>query len=228
VLLDEAVRFLARSGIDKRKIRSSFDAAIKRRVRTRNLPEFDFVTRSYEALGGVLSTWFDTPEFLNPDGSPATLTLRKGRGSLDHLLKAAKVKVDFETAKRLLELSPSVTITHEAISANRRVFVVPALDLIRAALVIPRYLETLESNAQARRSNTVKLLERQCSASKINPTKVAALLRNIKEQGGSFVDSIDGQIEAAKQKPRKKQLDSELGLLVFAWTTQPRTGAKRL
>jgi hypothetical protein len=221
VLVDHIARFIFRSGVSPTRFQTAVKSALRRKAPLKSKRQFDYITDAYEDMGTVLSTWFSSPKFLNADGSPLNLSLRDGKHSLARLLTTARVRVSYTVAVELLALSPSVTITNETISANRRVFVVPTLDLVRAALVIPRYLDTLTSNSKAYRSNTIKLLERQCSASSIDSKRIAPILRYIKEQGGSFVDSIDGQIESSKLLRRKSKVRSEMGMLVFAWTKRP-------
>ena len=170
-------------------------------------------------MGTVLSTWFDCPHFLTPQGNPAPIAVGNDALSLKKLLKTAKVRLSSREAIDLFRQSPSVRFNSDgSISALRRVFVLSSFDLCRAALVLPRYIDTLSSNSSAYKTGTVKLLERQCSVSRIDLRAIAPILRSIKEQGGSFVDSVDNQIERRKTKPRGSRDDSELGLLVFAWT----------
>lgn len=222
VLIAEVLRFLLRTGISKQQIQESINATLKRSRRVRIQSAFCSISQAYEELGSVLSTWFDSPEFLESDGSPAILSLKNGPRSLQHLLRKADVSLSLSDAITLLKMSPSVSISKDAIVANRRVFVVPRFDLTRAALVVPRYLETLTTNSAAHQSNTVKLLERQCTASKIDAKLIAPILRNIKEQGTSFVDSIDGQIESSKSRRKKPRSRAQIGLLVFAWAAKPK------
>jgi hypothetical protein len=227
VLANEILQFVLQSGVTPKRFQQSVSLAIRRKNRVISRREYSFITRAYEDMGTVLSTWFNSPEFLNADGSPICLTLREGKHSLSRLLASAKVRISLATAVSLLSLSPSVTVNNGKISANRRVFVIPSLGLVRAALVIPRYLDTLSLNSNAHRSNTIKLLERQCSASSVDSMRITPILRNIKEQGGSFVDSIDGQIESSKLKRSNAGSQSEIGLLVFAWTRKLPRKANR-
>ena len=219
VLLKSSIIFLLRNGFSSQKIRKCVDGHLNDSVVHKQNCEFDYLTHAYEEMGTVLSTWFDCPYFLDEKGDPAPISIRRGPTNLAHLLKSAKVGISSKDAIALFRISPSVCFNaNNTITALRRVFVLGGIDSCRAALVIPRYLDTLSSNSNAYKTGTVKLLERQCSVSKIDLRSIAPILRRIKEQGGSFVDSIDGQIERRKTKLRSRKANSELGLLVFAWT----------
>ena len=220
VLLDSMIAFLSRNGISETQIKSRLNRIpAKTRLHHRK-GSFEALTRAYESMGTVLSTWFDSPNFLNCDGSPAPITLGPGPRSLRALLRKSRVRISSQDAIELLKRSPSVEFDGENnIAALRRVFVLPDFDVTRAAIVVPRYTDTLISNSFAYRTGTIKLFERQCSASKINLGSCGPLLRNIKEQGAAFVDSIDEQLEGLSLARKRKASETELGLVVFAWTS---------
>jgi hypothetical protein len=228
VVLGSSIDFLLRNGISKKRIRQYVGDRLQGKNNGTRKSEFRIVTEAYEEMGTVLSTWFDCPHFLTPQGSPESISVGTGALSLRRLLKTAKVRLSSTEAIDLFRQSPSVRFNLDgSISALRRVFVLSSFDLCRAGLVLPRYIDTLSSNSSAYKTGTVKLLERQCSVSRIDLRAISPILRSIKEQGGSFVDSVDNQIERRKIKPRGRRDDSELGLLVFAWTkTRVRKAAK--
>ena len=226
VLLDSAIEFLIRNGISRSQIHSRLGRKGNNAQHNSRKNAFMAFARAYENMGSVLSTWFDSPMFLNDDGSPAPLRIRSGQRCIGTLIKKSKVRISVGEAIDLLKRSPSVRFEGEnQVIALRRVFVLPQIELARAALVVPRYLDTLYANSFAYRSGTVKLLERQCSATKINLKSITPILRSIKEQGASFVDSIDVQLEGSSMKRRGKSANSDLGLVVFAWTNT-RTSKK--
>ena len=219
VMLKSVIDFLIRNGIPKDRIGKYVSDRLEGSGGRERRPQFRLITEAYEEMGTVLSTWFDCPHFLTPQGNPAPISVGATATSLKRLLRTAKVKLSSREALDLFRLSPSVRFnSNGSISALRRVFVLSGFDLCRAALVLPRYIDTLSSNSSAYKTGTVKLLERQCSVSRIDLRAIAPILRSIKEQGGSFVDSVDNQIERRKTKPRGSRENSELGLLVFAWT----------
>jgi hypothetical protein len=219
VLLDSTIEFLIRNGFPQVRISARLN---RRRASNRSFAKrnaFNTVVRAYEDMGSVLSTWYDCPDFLNRDGSPAPITIGPSRRSVRRLLKESGVRTSADEAIDLFMRSSSVRFDGKSkLFALRRVFVVPKFDLARAALVVPRYLDTLSSNSTAHQTGTVKLLERQCSASRIDLKSIAPILRRIKEEGTSFVDSIDAQLEESSVKQRERPANSELGLVVFAWT----------
>lgn len=225
VLLRSSIDFLLQNGISRKHIQHCVSNRLNGKRNVERKLQFKRVTEAYEEMGTVLSTWFDCPHFLQPQGNPASISIGNGSVSLKRLLKSAKVRLTCDEAIDLFRQSPSVRFNSDgSISALRRVFVLGSFDLCRAALVLPRYIDTLNSNSTAYKSGTVKLLERQCSVSGIDLRAIAPILRSIKEQGGSFVDSVDNQIERRKTNRRRRGEDSELGLLVFAWT---KTRAER-
>jgi hypothetical protein len=218
VLLDSTIEFLIRNGFPRVRISARLNRrrASNRSFRERNA--FNNVVRAYEDMGSVLSTWYDCPDFLNRDGSPTPITIGASRRSVRRLLKESGVRTSAAEAIDLFRRSPSVRFDGKSkFFALRRVFVLPKFDLARAALVVPRYLDTLSLNSTAQQTGTIKLLERQCSVSRVDLKSIAPILRRIKEEGTSFVDSIDAQLEESSVKRRAKSANSELGLVVFAW-----------
>jgi len=115
--------------------------------------------------------------------------------------------------------SPSIKFERDGkISALRRVFVLPDVVVPRAAFVIERFLDTLQSNAQSRKQNAPLLLERSCHVSEVDLSVIAPLLRDIEGRGTAFMDLIDGEIEQQRLRRERKKPNGEMGVLVFAWT----------
>lgn len=226
VLTHSFVQYLKSNKIDNSNVLNWVAAALRSQQMI-NSREFDFIARSYEDMGTLMSTWFDNPEFLNQDGIPERLTIQTGRKSVKRLIQASRKKISLSTAVTLMKLSPSTKIKNNYVEAIRRVFVLPDFDFIRAAITTPRYFSTLSSNAMARASGTIRLLERQCSVTGINATQITPILRSIKEQGAAFVDSIDGQIESLRSSSKKRLANSEIGLLTFAWIKRPGSRENR-
>lgn len=216
ILSHAFVKYLKDNGMSKLSILKWTNAALEDKAVTAS-EEYDFVTKTYEDVGTLLSTWFDDPNFLDQNGSPARLTIDAGPKSLARLVKASRKRIPTSTAISLMRSSPSVKVGKKYLRAVRRVFVLKNFDFTRAAIIVPRYLSTLKSNAANRSTGRGRLLERQCSVRGASLNQVKSLLQNIRVQGATFVDSIDGQMEAMKFGNKKPALGAEIGLLVFAW-----------
>ncbi len=129
------------------------------------------------------------------------------------------MKISTKIAIELLKRSPSVACKEDGtFSALRRVFVLPEFQICRAALVVDRYLETLNRNAEGRKRGATLLLERSCYVPEIDLASVAPVLRDIKERGTAFMDSTDGEMESCRKRRRSRSTTGEAGVVVFAWT----------
>ena len=180
--------------------------------------EYRKLVRAYEDVGTVLSTWFSHPRYLDKDSRPLRLPLR-GAVSVRSLLRSSRVSVSVALAAELMSRSPSIRIDDRGrFIALKRVFVLRDFEVPRAALVIERYLDTLRRNSSAQKNGTTLLLERNCHVPEIDLTKISPILRDIKERGKAFMDSIDGDLEAHRARRPKQSGLGELGVLTFAWT----------
>jgi hypothetical protein len=184
--------------------------------------------RAYEDMGVVMGAWFSDPRFLDAAGKPVLLTNRVGSRSLASLIRASRARVEESLALKLMKRSPSVKFLDNGdVLAVRRVFVLPELEVPRAAFVLERYLNTLQRNAAARKQRRTLLLERSCHVSEIGLAAIAPLLRDIEHRGTAFIDSIDGEIEEHRLRQPKRKEIGELGVLVFAWTGKQGSAKRR-
>lgn len=188
------------------------------------------VVRQYEDMGLVMATWFSRPTFLDSDGHPLPLTETRGDRSVRALVRLSRVRISATTAVGLLRRSTSVRIDNSGnFVAVKRMFVLPDFEVPRAALVIGRYLDTLRRNSSSHRTGTTLLLERNCHVNQIEPRRISPILRDIKGRGTSFMDSVDGDIEAHRVRTlRSKKGVGELGVLVFAWTRSSKRRRSKL
>lgn len=221
ILTHEFVKYLKANGVPNVSILKWANAALQGKDIVA-CEEFNFVTKAYEDAGTLMSTWFDNPEFLDMNGSPVRLTINPGPNSLGRLVKASRKRISASMAIALMRSSPSVRIGRKYLKAVRRVFVLRDFDFTRAAITIPRYLSTLTFNAVNRSAGKRRLIERQCSIRGTGLNQLKPLLQNIRVQGAAFVDSIDGQMEAAKLASKKSSVSAEIGLLVFAWVKKTK------
>jgi hypothetical protein len=188
--------------------------------------EYRRLVRAYEDMGMVMSTWFSHPRYLDKESRPLRLPLQ-GPLSVRSLLRSSRVTVAVALAAELMRRSPSIRIDGRGkFIALKRVFVLPDFEVPRAALVIERYLDTLRHNSSAQKNGTTLLLERNCHVPEIDLTRISPILRDIRERGKAFMDSIDGDIEAHRVRRPKRSGVGELGVLTFAWT-RPSGGRRK-
>jgi hypothetical protein len=225
-LLAATFKFLRRNDISHDAIVSSMRQPI--RSKDKDSVAFYRLMRAYEAMGIVISTWYSQPKFLDKSGCPLPLTVTAGARSVANLIRASRVRIPKYMVIELMRQSPSVKWNSDGtFSAVRRVFVLPEFEVPRAALVVERYLDTLQRNASGRRRETTLLLERSCHAPGVNLKTIAPILRDIKERGTAFMDSVDGEIEACRVPRARQRAVGELGVLVFAWTSPSRKARVR-
>lgn len=211
VLVSATREFLRRNNISEETIRAQKSGNLQT-----NLRVYRKLMRAYEYMGVLMGTWFSNPQFLDKFGNPVALSPR----SIPTLIRASRVPLTKSMALEFLRCSPSINATREGkFIALRRVFVLPEFEVPRAALVVERYLDTLYRNKSLRKFNAT-LLERSCHATGVDLTSSAPILRDIKERGAAFMDSVDGEIESRRARRTNKRRDEigELGVLVFAWT----------
>jgi hypothetical protein len=215
-LVGAAFAFLRRNNISKKLILKSVHKADESHGR---VPHYRRLVRAYEDMGIVMSTWYSLPTFLDSDGRPLPLTTDRGVRSVANLVRLSRVRIRLTLALELLRRSPSVRIDVRGnFVATKRVFVLPDFEVPRAALVIQRYLDTLRKNTSAQKNGTSLLLERNCHVPEIDVRRISPTLRDIKERGTAFMDSVDGDIEAYRTRKSRQSVVGELGVLIFAWT----------
>jgi hypothetical protein len=222
-LLTATLAFLVRNKVSRKFILKSAHHQLSRpRIRA-EVGEYRRLISAYEDMGMVMSAWFSLPKFLDREGRPLPLSSTHGPRSIPGLVRSARVKIRATLAIELMRQSRSVHIdSHGNFVALKRVFVLPEFEVPRAALVIERYLDTLRRNSSAHRKGTTLLLERNCYVPEIGLTRIAPMLRDIKDRGTAFMDSVDGDIEAHRIHKSRKRGVGELGVLVFAWTRPAR------
>jgi len=211
VLVSATREFLRRNKISEKTITAHRSPNLRD-----NLRSYRKMMRAYEYMGVLMSTWFSHPKFLDDSGNPIALSTR----SIPALIRFSRVPLSKRMTLQFMRCSPSIMTTDEGkFIARRKVFVLPEFEVPRAALVVERYLDTLYRNKSLRKLNAT-LLERSCHVTGIDLSGSAAILRDIKERGGAFMDSVDGEIESRRTRQiNKRRRDiGELGVLVFAWT----------
>ncbi len=221
-VLEAVFEFLRHNGVSRERLLTICANAGTGKTRGHHQRLYGELLKGYEDMGVVMATWFSDQRFLDPKGNPAPLSILGSKSSFAGLIKAAGVKLNLNLAVNLIRRSPSIKFIGESeVRAVRRVFVLPEFEVPRAALVIERYLDTLRNNAANRRGNVALLLERSCHAPELDLKSVAPVLRDIKERGTAFIDSIDAEIESRRVRKQRAKCPGEMGVLVFAWT-KPR------
>lgn len=218
-LLAAAFEFLRSNNISDRSILD-----FTKRYHTQPKPleksrQYSELQSSHEEMGVLMASWFSEPKFLDLSGNPMPLTVGKGTLSLASLIRISRARIELSVALQLMRKSPSIKMSRDGkLTAVKRVFVLPELEVPRAAFIVERFLDTLKRNALSRRKNSTLLLERSCHVSKVDLSVVAPLLRDIEGRGTAFMDSIDGEIEEKRLRREKRNPTGEMGVLVFAWT----------
>jgi len=223
-LLAATFAFLIRNNISKKVILQTARQHCSRRKAHLKAGQYRKLVSAYEDMGLIMSAWYSLPTFLDKECYPLPLSATQGPRSVRNLVRASRVKISAKLAVELLGQSPSVRVDSSGkFVALRRAFVLPAIEVSRAALVIERYLDTLRRNSSARKDGTTLLLERNCHVPDMDLRRISPILRDIKGRGAAFIDSVDGDIEAHRiRRPRRSGV-GELGVLVFAWTRPSKT-----
>jgi hypothetical protein len=223
VLLTTTLEFLRRNNIPRDSIldcvRQSYGT---NRVRA-NVRQYRSLIKAYEEMGIVMSTWFSSPKFLDSECRPQALSTGRGSLSISNLLKMSRVSISATKAAELLRRSPSIKVDQTGkLIALRSVFVLPDFEIPRAALVIERYLDTLQRNTSRKKNKTVLLLERNCHVPEVSLKTIAPILRDIKGRGSAFINSVNGDIEGKRLRKSGTKGAGEMSVHIFAWTRPKR------
>src|SRR5450631_1353069 len=218
-LLAATFDFLRRNNISKKFILEFARKYLVRDHRDRCLRVYRELEQAQEDMGVIMGTWFSHPKFLDASGHPIPLNAGKGANSIAHLVGASGTRVQVSLALELMRRSRSVrTGSDGRLIALRRAFVLPKLEVLRAAFVVERYLDTLQQIALGRKKETPLILERSCHVSEVDLGKIIPILRDIESRGTAFMDSIDGDLECRRLRKSKRKTVGELGVHVFVWT----------
>jgi hypothetical protein len=218
-LLAATLAFLDRNNMQPNEVLESIRRQGGRKTSLGTVRDYRRLARAYENMGMIMSAWFSHPRFLDRESRPLRLTPNQGTLSIARLVRSSRVNISVALAIELMRRSPSVRIDSRGrFVALKRVFVLPDFEVPRAALVIERYLDTLRKNSSAQKRGTTLLLERNCHVPEIDLTRISPVLRDIRERGSAFMDSVDGDIEALRTRKSQRKGVGELGVLVFAWT----------
>jgi hypothetical protein len=230
-LLAATFDFLCRNNIPKKSILDFTRKHLVRNQRDRSLRVYRELEQAQEDMGVVMGTWFSHPKFLDASGHPIPLNAVKGLSSIAHLVRASGARVQVSIALELMRRSRSVKVSSDGkLIALRRAFVLPKLEVLRAAFVVERYLDTLQQIALGRKKETPLILERSCHVSEVDLARIIPILRDIESRGTAFMDSIDGDLEGRRLRKSKRKSVGELGVHVFVWTRStngtPKSGKK--
>lgn len=221
ILFGAVIKFLQKNKVEPKRILSSASRAqllAGGRRAGNGGRKLRSILRVYEEMGTIVATWFSNPQFLDKSGNPLPLSLGRGPHTIQNLVRVSGAKVPSAVVIDLMQLSPTITKNERGeFWVNSRFFSLPGFELLRAGIVIDRFLETLYRNSEAGDERSKLIFERSCYANRIGLRKVARLLRDIKQRGTAFMDSVDGQIEANRSKSSKQINPGELGVFMFAW-----------
>lgn len=228
-LIAATIAFLRTNNISQELINDSIREHYGPRKTRPRIRQYRKLARAYEEMGIVMSTWFSSPKFLSKECQPLPLTVSSGPQSVANLVRVSRVSISAAIAVELMHRSPSIGV--DAIGnliALRREFVLPDFAVPRAALVIERYLDTLNRNSSRSGKRSVLLLERNCHVPEVNMTAIAPILRDIKKRGSAYIDAVNGDIEGLRRKGSKRKGSGEMSVHIFAWTRLSRPRKQRI
>jgi len=226
-LLAATFEFLLRNDISKKFILDFARKYLVRNQRSRSLRLYRELEQAQEDMGLIMGTWFSHPKFLDASGNPIPLNAGKGPNSIAQLVRASGVRVQASIAQELMRRSRSVKINGGGrLIALRRAFVLPKLEVLRAAFVVERYLDTLQQIAFGQQKEIPLILERSCHVSEVDLKRIIPILRDIESRGTAFMDSIDGDLEGRRLRKSKRKSVGELGVHVFVWTKSSNKALK--
>jgi hypothetical protein len=221
-LIAATIAFLNANNIPKQLIVSSVRQYYGPRKAER-VRQYRRLARAYEDMGIVMTKWFSASNFLDRECRPIPLAIRPGPRSVYSLVRAARVSISPALAIELMRKSPCVRVNALGnFVAQRREFVLPDFAILRAALMIERYLDTLRRNTTPNRKSAVLLLERNCHVPEVNLKTISPILRDIKKRGSAYIDSVNGDIEGLRRKRSRHKGSGELSVHIFAWTRLAR------
>jgi hypothetical protein len=217
-LITATIGFLDANNISERSIVNSVRQYFSPR-KAKSVRQYRRLVRAYEDMGIVMSTWYSASIFLDKECRPLPLAIGHGPRSVYSLVRAARVSISPAYAIRLMRNSPCVGVNAQGnFVAQRREFVLPDFAVLRAALMIERYLDTLHRNTVPNRKKAVLLLERNCHVPEVNLKTISPILRDIKKRGSAYIDSVNGDIEGLRRKRSRQKGSGEMSVHLFAWT----------
>jgi hypothetical protein len=222
-LIAATIGFLDANNISKQLIINSIRQYYGPCKEADSVRQYKRLARAYEDMGLVMSTWFSSPNFLDAECRPLPLAIKSGPKTVYALVRAARVSISPAFAIELMRRSPCVRVNALGnFVAQRREFVLPGFAVLRAALMIERYLDTLHRNSAPDKKKSVLLLERNCHVPEVNLKTIAPILRDIKRRGSAYIDSVDGDIEGLRRKRSRHKGSGEMSVHIFAWTRLAR------
>jgi hypothetical protein len=226
-LIAATIRFLDANNVSKQLIVNSVRQYYAPH-KAESVRQYRRLARAYEDMGIIMSTWFSASNFLDRECRPIPLAIRPGPRSVYSLVRAARVSISPVLAIELMRKSPCVGINSQGdFVAQRREFVQPDFAVLRAALMIERYLDTLYRNTAPNRKKTVLLLERNCHVPEVNLKTISPILRDIKKRGSAYIESVNGDIEGLRRKRSGHKDSGEMSVHIFAWTRLAKPGKSK-
>jgi hypothetical protein len=221
-LIASTLEFLRTKNVPKRLILESVRDTYRARKPNGNFRHYRKLIRAYQDMGILMSTWFSVPRFLDKECRTLPLTSKGGAHSITNLVRISRVAISATVAKELLRRSPSIKVDDSGnFIALRREFVLPEFEVLRAALVIERYLDTLHRNSAPSKRKPFLLLERSCHVPEVNLRAITPFLRDIKRRGSAYIESVNGDIEGLRRRRSTAKDLGEMSVHIFAWTRLP-------
>jgi hypothetical protein len=226
-LLTATVAFLRANNIPQQLVIDCIRHNYGPRRSDSDLRNYRRLALAYQEMGIVMSTWFSSKKYLDAECRPVPLTISTGKSSISSLVRASRVSVSAKVAIALMRRSTSIKIDKGNVFALRREFVVPGFEVLRAALIIERYFDTLHGNFSSHRANGMLLLERSCHVPGVDLRTITPVLRDIKTRGSAYIDSVNGDIEGLRPKRVRPKGTGEMSVHIFAWTRATKARKER-
>jgi Family of unknown function (DUF6502) len=174
----------------------------------RTEPAFQTLYPYAYAIGELLITWHQDPEYLDTLGNPAPIKLRGPRPSFRSLAKRMVPNMDASYLLSELERLGAVTIDEsKLIHVHMRSF--PAYEDRRLAIqhtltTLDAFIKTLRHNLDSTPSNSDQLFHRVAWNGDFDSREIPALKIRVKRHGQSFLESFDSWLtRKALSKSRK-------------------------
>jgi hypothetical protein len=152
----------------------------------------------------VLDAWFDDPQFLAPNGSPAVLPIFGKRRSFEQLVadhgRGIPVRAMLDA---LIEFDAVERLRDQRVKVKSRVPVLTGMTGSAIAGVGERTGDLLETLTHNLRRTSKPLFEGTALVDEADPEMVSLVRREIAEQGANFINSANSLLSRSCVKPSR-------------------------
>jgi hypothetical protein len=179
----------------------------------------------------VLAAWFDSPDFADDHGEPATLPIFGRRRSFERLVEKYGGGIPVRAMlDELTQINAVERLADQNIKARARVPISTGLTARSIAAVGERGRDLLGTLTRNVRQSKDPLFEATALVDDTEPDMVSLARREITEQGENFITAAASLLSRVRKKPRIKAMGSQkqvrLGVTVFYFQDEvPATDA---